>query len=153
MVQFLLRNSKKSHKYQVDIKTIIIFLFIIFGFVRIERICAQPIFPKEIQKSFTSGDSKKLASFFDQNVELLLLNKGNVYSKAQAELIMKDFFIKHTPKSFVIENEDIDKPSKFAIALLHTEHNGFRVFIAYHYTNHKYFINQMIISKLSSPND
>ena len=137
----------------MDFKTSIIFLFIIFGIIRTEKICAQSIFPKEIQKSFASGDSKKLAGFFNQNVELLLLNKGNVYSKAQAELIMKDFFLKHSPKSFVIESEDKDETTKFAIALLHTKRTGFRVFIAYRNTNNKHFINQMIISELRRPND
>lgn len=129
-------------------KAIAISIFIIWGIVNAEKALAQLVFPNEIRKSFLSGDSKTLASYFDKNIELILLNKGNVYSKAQAELIMKNFFIKHRPKSFVIESESNDDRSKFAIAFLATRQTSFRVYIAFIAGYKQNLINQMIISEI-----
>lgn len=56
----------------------------------------------EISFSIRSGDSKQLSSFFGPTLDLTIINKEDVYSKAQAELVLKDFFSKNTPKTFTI---------------------------------------------------
>lgn len=121
-------------------------LIIYFGNLNIAK--AQSSFPKEIKKAFISGNSKKLAHYFDRNIELQLIDKGDVYSKAQAEIIIKNFFINNSPKSFIIESENKDEISNFAIALLKTKKKDFRVFIAYKKTYKKLIVNQMVISEV-----
>ena len=56
----------------------------------------------EISLSIRSGDAKQLSSFFGPTIDLTIINKEDVYSKAQAEQVIKDFFSKNTPKSFTI---------------------------------------------------
>ncbi len=56
----------------------------------------------DIANSIRSGDARQLAVFFGNTIDLQIIDQENVYSKAQAELILKDFFIKNQPKSFTI---------------------------------------------------
>jgi hypothetical protein len=63
-----------------------------------------------------SGDSKQISKYFGNNVDLTILNTEEVYSKAQAEQILKDFFTKNPPKSFTIIHQGLSKESsKYAI--------------------------------------
>lgn len=57
---------------------------------------------EDIANSIRSGDARQLAVFFGNTIELQIIDQENVYSKAQAELILKDFFIKNQPKTFSI---------------------------------------------------
>ena len=46
----------------------------------------------EVISALRSGNSSQLSAYFDDNVELTLPDKSDSYSKAQAQLIVKDFF-------------------------------------------------------------
>ena len=63
----------------------------------------------EIANAIRSGDSKQIAVYFSSSIDLTILNQEDVYSKAQAELIVKDFLIKNTPKSFAILHKGSSK--------------------------------------------
>ena len=56
----------------------------------------------DIANSIRSGDARQLAVFFGNTIDLQIIDQENVYSKAQAEYIIKDFFIKNQPKTFTI---------------------------------------------------
>ena len=56
----------------------------------------------DISKSIRNGDAHQLSTFFGNSIDLTIVDKENIYSKAQAELILKDFFSKNPPKSFNI---------------------------------------------------
>ena len=144
MVQFLLLYLKHFTIVNFKIITILLFLTASFGHFKMAK--AQTSFPKEIKKAFSVGDSKKLSAYFAQNVEILLIDKGDVYSKAQAALIMQNFFKNNRPKSFIIESESKDKSSNYAFAQLKTKKNNYRVFIAYQKKSKKFILNQMLIS-------
>ncbi|HKR04292.1 MAG TPA: DUF4783 domain-containing protein [Bacteroidia bacterium] len=74
-----------------------------------------------ISSAIRTGDARQLSRFFNTNVDLTILNQEEVYSKAQAEQIVKDFFSKNTPKSFTIIHNGLSKEgSKYAIGNLVT---------------------------------
>ncbi len=83
----------------------------------------------------------------------MLIDKGDVYSKAQAELIIKNFFTNYAPKSFIVESENKDKTTNFAIARLKTNKNDFRIYIAYRNNSQKPIVNQMVISEVPEINE
>lgn len=56
----------------------------------------------DISNSIRNGNANQLSTFFGNSIDLTILDKENIYSKAQAELILKDFFSKNPPKSFNI---------------------------------------------------
>ena len=131
----------------MNFKSFTILLLVLSVFCLNKTAKAQSDFPKEIKKAFSAGDSKKLSNYFAQNVELQLIDKGDVYSKAQAALIMKNFFANNKPKSFTVESESKDKSSNYAFAQLKTKRNNYRVFIAYQKKSREIIVNQMVISK------
>lgn len=75
----------------------------------------------EIGGAIRSGDSHAISKFFGTNVDLTIVNQEEMYSKAQAEQLLKDFFTKNTPVTFVIIHRGVSKEgSKYAIGTLTT---------------------------------
>ncbi len=107
----------------------------------------QKLIPHDIKKAIVSGDSKQLATHFNQSVELLIKNTEDVYSKAQAELILKDFFKKNTPNAFIVEIEGESDGIKYAIGNLNTSSGKYRVYLAYQKVKGKATINRLNISE------
>jgi hypothetical protein len=99
----------------------------------------------EIANAIRSGDSKQIASYFSNNIDLTILNQEDVYSKAQAELIVKDFLSKNSPKSFSILHKGSSKEGTiYAIGNLSTM-NGktFRVSFFVKMTSGKYMLQEL----------
>jgi len=64
---------------------------------------------EDISKAIGSGDSKGLASYFANTVDLTIANREDNYSKTQAEMIVRDFFSKNPPKTFSIIHKGTSK--------------------------------------------
>jgi hypothetical protein len=58
----------------------------------------------DIAASIRVGNARQLAAWFNNSIDLTVLGKEELYSKAQAEQILRDFFTKHPPKSFVLKH-------------------------------------------------
>ena len=75
----------------------------------------------DIGNAIRSGDARTVARFFSSTVDLTILQQEEVYSKAQAEQILRDFFSKNTPKSFNLIHKGVSKEgAKYAIGTLVT---------------------------------
>ena len=81
----------------------------------------------EVINALRSGSSSQLSVYFDDNVELTLPDKSDSYSKAQAQLIVKDFFGNNGVKGFDLKHKG-DAPSggHFCIGTLQTNSGNFR---------------------------
>ena len=64
-------------------------ILLLFSLLAVSQVFAQ--IPDEIILSLKSGNAKVLATYFNQNVELVIPEHDNVYSKAQAEQIVPIF--------------------------------------------------------------
>ncbi len=99
----------------------------------------------DIANSIRSGDPKQIAFYFSNTVDLTILNQEEVYSKAQAELIVKDFLNKNSPKTFTILHKGSSKEGTlYAIGNLVTL-NGktFRTSFFVKMTSGKYMIQEL----------
>ena len=85
--------------------------------------------PEGIVLSFKAGNAAELTKFFHSNVELIILEKENVYSRSQAEQIIRKFFSEHKPRAFKIIFEGGKENSRYAIGSLETAGQSFRVYI------------------------
>lgn len=63
----------------------------------------------DVASAVKTGNAGNVAKFFSANVDLKILDKEDVYSKAQAELILKDFFTKNAVKSFAVIHKGTSK--------------------------------------------
>ena len=83
--------------------------------------------PEDLIKAIEEGDAKRLSAFFQQSLEMTILEKDYVASKNQATRIMEDFFKKNVPVDFSISFEGTKEKSKYAIGSLKTENAAFRI--------------------------
>ena len=89
---------------------------------------AQPSVPDGIFNALKAGNSKELAKFFYDNIELVILDKEGVYSKTQSELIIRDFFSKNIPNNYIKLHEGGGKDaSKYIIGRLSTSKGQYRI--------------------------
>jgi len=151
MVQFLLSELINYYqtilgKTSIKLKNIALYLPFIFVILQISIAEAQSDFPSDVRQAIISGNSQNLAKFFNQNIELLIRNKEDVYSKAQAEHIIKDFFIKNIPDDFTIEIDDQSDGTYYAIGNLTTSGGKFRVYLVYQKVKGRSLINRLNIS-------
>ena len=81
----------------------------------------------EVIGALRSGNSTELSKYLDDNVELTLPDKSDNYSKAQAQLIIKDFFSNNKVKGFEVKHKG-DNPDggKWCIGTLQTNAGNFR---------------------------
>lgn len=103
--------------------------------------------PEVIINAIKTGNAKELAKFFNQNIELVILTEENVYSKTQAELILKDFFSKNTPSEFTILHQGGKEGAQYAIGSVKTSSGNFRIYFLLKYKNDQPFIHQLKIEK------
>jgi hypothetical protein len=73
-----------------------------------------------------SGNSTELSKYFDDNIELTLPDKSDSYSKAQAQLIVKDFFSNNGVKGFDLKHKGDSPGGHFCIGTLQTNAGNFR---------------------------
>ncbi|HEY6161402.1 MAG TPA: DUF4783 domain-containing protein [Bacteroidia bacterium] len=101
---------------------------------------------EDIAALFRTGNYKEIAKYFEANVDMKIIDQEDVYSKAQAELILKDFFAKHTPKSFSLVHNGLSKNgAKFAIGSLVTSAGTFKTYYLLKKTGELYTIQQLRI--------
>jgi hypothetical protein len=81
---------------------------------------------EEVIGALRSGNSSELSRFFDDNVELTLPDKSDSYSKAQAQVIVKDFFSNNGVKGFELKHKGDSPTGHFCIGTLQTSSGNFR---------------------------
>jgi hypothetical protein len=80
----------------------------------------------EVIGALRSGNADELSKYFDDNVELTLPDKSDSYSKAQALLILKDFFTNNNVKTFEVKHKGDNGNGQFCIGTLQTKSGNFR---------------------------
>ncbi len=99
-------------------------------------ICAVPMInaqssevPSEIISSLGSGNASQLSGYLNDNVELVIDNKNDIFSKQQATGIIVDFFRKNKVSAFQLLHKGNKDAASFAIGTLKTAGGTFRVYV------------------------
>ncbi len=101
---------------------------------------------EDIAAAFRSGEAKQVSKYMGAQVDIVIGEKEEVYSRSQAELILKDFFTKNPPKSFNVVHNGVSKNgSKFAIGKLVTGKGSFKVTWFIKKENNVFYIHQLRI--------
>jgi len=102
--------------------------------------------PPQIISGLKAGDAKIVASHFNENIELVVLDRELVCSQAQGEQILKDFFTRNKPLDFKITHQGGDV-SSYAIGKMQTGNGNFRVYFLLKSKGNKSQIVQLRIDK------
>lgn len=86
----------------------------------------------DIAAAIRLGNSATVCKYFIANIDLKMIDKEEVYSKQQAEMILKDFFAKHPVKKYTIVHIwGSNNGSQYAIGTLETTKGTFKTYYAY----------------------
>jgi hypothetical protein len=105
--------------------------------------------PGGLVKALAAGDADEMAVYFHNSLEMNILEKDHMCSKAQATRIMESFFRDYAPSSFIISFEGAKEKSKYAIGSLTTEKGSFRVNLFFLNMDGKRLIYYLSIEKES----
>jgi hypothetical protein len=95
---------------------------------------------------FKSANSKEISKNFSSSVELKINEEEDVYSKAQAEQILRDFFTKSAPvNSTVVHLINTNPNYRFGVLSLSTKNGKFRVAITLKKVSNTFYITELRI--------
>ena len=97
----------------------------------------------EVIGALLAGNSSELSKYFDEKVELTLPDKSDSYSKAQAQLIVKDFFGNNGVRGFELKHKGDSPGGHFCIGTLQTNAGNFRTNVFMKVRNGKEVIKEI----------
>ncbi len=83
----------------------------------------------EVIGALRSGNSTELSKYFDESIELTLPDQSDSYSRAQAQLIVKDFFKNNGVKGFELKHKGGTPDNQYCIGTLQTNAGSFRTHV------------------------
>lgn len=103
----------------------------------------------DITKAISSGDADALGQYFDQSVQVAILDQEDVYDRAGAVGAVKQFFAKNQPKSFSQVHQGASKgaDSQYVIGNMTTSTGTYRVYIYVKMSGGKTLIQELRFDK------
>ena len=103
---------------------------------------------EKIALAIRAGNAKELSKYFSKNIDLNIPGSEGVFSKTQAELIMKDFFSKYKTLEFNTLHQGSSKDgAKYTIGNLKTDKGSFRLYFYMKKTADVYYIHEFSLSE------
>ncbi len=88
----------------------------------------------DISSCIRSANTKELSKYFSSTVSMTLLNDEGIYSRVQAEIILRDFFSRNAPNQVKVAHRLDSNPNfRYVVLNLETSKDTFRV--SYKLTN------------------
>lgn len=85
--------------------------------------------PSEIISALNEGAAGQLSGYLNANVELVIGNQNDVFSKQQATGIIADFFRKNHVNSFQLLHKGNKDAASFVIGTLKTSSGSYRLYV------------------------
>ena len=105
-------------------------LYTLLLFVSLNTATANSI--DDIKNAIKQGNSVALAAFFDENVEICILENEDLYTTEGGESVIKEFFAKHKPKTLNHLHKGNSKSNSAQYltgTMVDTDGNEFRIYI------------------------
>ncbi len=97
----------------------------------------------EVIGALRSGNSSELSKHFAESIELTLPDKSDSYSRAQAQLIVKDFFKNNGVKGFELKHKGDAPDGHYCIGTLQTNAGSFRTHVLMKSTSGKELVKEI----------
>jgi hypothetical protein len=100
----------------------------------------------DVSTQFRAGNAKEVARYFAATVDLSISDEADVYSKAQAEQILRDFLSKHAPQSSSVVHLINTNPNyQIGIISVGTRNGKFRITVTFKKTSGVFLITELRI--------
>src|SRR5689334_12462187 len=139
MAYFSFLTTAKTDYMKKIISKFTILLGVIPVFIGMSLI-AQSSNLDEVIGALKDGKANELGKYMDDNVELTLPDKSNNYSKAQAVLVLKDFFDNNEVKSFEVKHKGDQNGGQYCVGTLQTKSGNYRTTVFMKVKDNKDFV-------------
>lgn len=85
---------------------------------------------EELNGCFDRGNVTCISRHFDDAVSMTLSGEQAIYSRTQAEMVLRDFFEKNSPREFHMKHTGGEAHTRYVIGVLHTTSGDFRIYYA-----------------------
>src|SRR5215218_10043785 len=97
----------------------------------------------EVIAALKSGNATELARYVDDNIEIGLTDKTDNYSRAQALVILRDFFTNTGVRSFEVKHQGDNGGRQFCIGTLSTRSGAYRTTVFMTSKNGKQLVKEI----------
>lgn len=119
---------------------ILLVMLVCFSFAR-----AQSEVSQDILDAFSENAPGVITANLNDNVELVINNYNDVFSRQQSTVIINDFFRKNRVSSFQVMHTGNKESAAFAICTMKSGKDSYRVYILTRKSGSKQFIQQLRI--------
>jgi hypothetical protein len=116
--------------------TVISFLLVLSAFTPLKGI-------DEVANALRKGNATEISKYIDDNVEISLPGKSNNYSRAQAIMILKDFFANNGVTGFDIKHKGEYNGNQYCIGMLQTRSGIYRTTVYMKTKNGKQLVREI----------
>lgn len=116
--------------------TAISFLFLLSAFTPLKGI-------DEVVNALQKGNATEISRYIDDNVEISLPGKSDNYSKAQAVMILKDFFTNNGVTGFEVKHKGENSGNQFCVGTLFTRSGNYRTTVYMKTKNGKQLVREL----------
>ena len=100
---------------------------LLFSFMLVLTSAFRPISGiDDVINALRTGNATEVGKYINENVELSLPDKSDNYSKAQAVMILKDFFANNVVTGFEMKHKGDNSGNQFCIGTLRTRSGDYR---------------------------
>ncbi|MCX7863321.1 MAG: DUF4783 domain-containing protein [Bacteroidales bacterium] len=103
--------------------------------------------PEPISNAIKNGNATELTKYFNTNIDLTILDKQDIYSKTQAESLLKEFFAKNVPSNFRVIHQGGKDDAQYYVGKLTTSTGIYRISILMKGQGKSSLIHQFRIEK------
>jgi len=120
----------------------------ITAFILSFTLSAQDNILEDIGTAMKAGSSKELIKYCNNNIEIKVNGKTSNYSLAQAEVVLKDFFLKNPPKGFTYIHQGASPEGlKYTIGTYTINEGSYRVVMVIKKIKEEFKIDTINFSK------
>jgi len=128
-------------------KTVLI-IYGLFFFIGAKAQQAQVSPVEDIVSAMRNSNTSTIAKYFDNIVPITINNTQSIYSRTQAEMVLKDFFNKNMPKDLTIINSGApNNTSRFAIGDLTTSNGKYSIYILLRAKDNVFLLQEIRFNK------
>jgi hypothetical protein len=103
---------------------------------------------EDVIGALKAGNATEVAKYIDESVELSLPDKSDNYSKAQAVMILKDFFNSTAVNGFQVKHKGDNNGNQFCIGTLQTRSGDYRTTVFMKTKNERQSIKEIRFQSL-----
>lgn len=126
-------------------------VFLVFTLVVLASIVSigQPDVINQVKETIKAGSAKELAKYLNQTVDVTIEGSVESYSKAQAEVVLRDFFKQHPPAEVSIIHQGSSKGGQpFAILQYKSGGDTYRLFMKIKSVNNTQLLDDIRFTKV-----